>query len=324
MVTAHIPYLNSEIVVSDTMSRGFVRLYVFPEVDGTGEYLFGLQVRVKGEFTSPEQQIEVAQNTGIGIAKAKFLLRAFKQGSTHTVDLDEEFGAPDETALNLDQVTGIIGRALCRVHDHRKTVHLDIAGVAHELGVDQELIETAVLRMYDAGNLDLMSAQYGVRLTRQGIDKFNATSIGIDTAVEIVTMGIANRLDALKPGLGHQLSNLQGAASSTSSSGRELRGYGNRVRGYFKEITETIYEAAGLEENPEDDTTETKVWAVSKLAGSQSRTDRTMALARSLERTAMSFNEVARKSNQRQPVEAHLIMVYVVLVLGELLDAAQL
>jgi hypothetical protein len=286
--------------------------------------MFALRIRVNGDYSSLEQQLDAAQNAGISIAKAKFLLRSFRPGTTRTLDLAGELGTNNKSGLRRGQVVDVIGRALSRLNDSEQVAQLDVAGIAHELAVDCLMVEAAAEHMFDMGLIDVFEDPNGVRLTERGFETFDTTFETVETAIEVVIASVANRLNAIDSGLGFELTDLLDTANNARPASRELEGYGNQVREYFKEITDAVYQAAGLGESPGRDETEEKVRAVAKLSGSQSKEDRAVALAKSLEKSALSFNEIVHEPTHRRPVATQLLMVYVVLVLSELLDAARL
>jgi len=324
MDTQRYPYLDGEIVLSNRTSRGYVQLHVFPALKGSGEFSFGLQIRVKGEFSSDEYQLELTKNTGISIAKAKFFLRTFRKGSVYTVDLDDEFEDPYDSGLDSEQVVQKIGNPLARLYSSGTVAQLEIAGIAHELGVDPSLVWSAISRMRSAGTLEVASGGRGVMLTPLGAITFDAKSAGLDTAIQSVTASIAGRLNSLKSGLGRELSSLQNVASRIELSEIGLNGYGHQVRTYFTEITDIIYDATGFSDESSSDTTDEKIFTIAKLSGSETKTGRIVALSRSLDKTAFGFNESVLSSTTKRSVEINLLMVYVVLVLSELLDAANI
>ncbi|HIF72277.1 MAG TPA: hypothetical protein EYQ61_06975 [Dehalococcoidia bacterium] len=67
-----------------------------------------------------------------------------------------------------------------------------------------------------------------------------------------------------------------------------------------------------------------KGFSIAKLSGSQTKTGRIVALSRSLDKTAFAFNESVLSSTTKRAVEINLLMIYVVLVLSELLETANL
>ncbi len=243
MDTQRYPYLAREIVVSNRTNRDYVQLHVFPAQKGSGAFSFGLQIRVKGVFSSSEYQLETTKNTGISIAKARFFLRTFRSGAVYTVDLDDEFEDPYDSGLGPDQVVEKIGNALARLYASETIAQLEIAGIAHELGVDPSLVWSAISRMRRAGTLEVASGGRGVMLTPLGAETFDANSAGLDTAIQSVTASIVGRLNSLKSGLGRELSFLQNVASRIELSEIGINGYGHQVRTYFSEITDIIYDA---------------------------------------------------------------------------------
>jgi hypothetical protein len=178
--------------------------------------------------------------------------------------------------------------------------------------------------MRSAGTLEVASGGRGVMLTPLGAITFDAKSAGLDTAIQSVTASIAGRLNSLKSGLGRELSSLQNVASRIELSEIGLNGYGHQVRTYFTEITDIIYDATGFSDESSSDTTDEKIFAIAKLSGSETKTGRIVALSRSLDKTAFGFNESVLSSTTKRSVEINLLMVYVVLVLSELLDAANI
>lgn len=324
MNVATFPYLDCNIVISEGSNRGFVQLSAFPDADVSDDYLFQLRVRIKGEFSSGYQRIEMTKNAGIGIAKAKYLLRSYRHGSAFTVDLDNDFEEQDDYEITRSQATWMIGHALARLHGSGRVVNLDIKGIAHELGLDSSMVEAVVTDMAKSGTLEICSAGYGVKLTQRGAEVFDAISASKETALETTTKDIVSRLNTVRSGLGRKLSALMDTAAIARSSGEGLQQYGNQAREYFREITDVIYQASGFDRSRLNDTTERKISEIARNAGSQTKAFRIVALSKSLEKNARSFNEVTLDPTRSRLSQTHVLMAYVVLVLSELLDTATL
>ena len=322
MAEQHIPYLGGEIVVAGRVKSGYVEVYAFPDADGS-ESMFGLKIRLRGAFSSAEDKYEATKDAGVSIAKAKVLLGTFKAGSVTTIHLESDLGSADVSGMRRKQVINMLGRALARRHDTGEITHLDIPGIANELGVSVSLVQTAVLHMRDTDLLEMLTMSNGVRLTAAGIDSFESMRESIGMFAGNLADDTIRRLDVIKPGLGQELSELLETTTSTGPSGRELIGYGNQIREFVKEATDQIYTAAGLGESPGYDAIKAKAAAVARLAGSKTSANHTSAIAASFEAHASSFNDVVQAAAHRRPVEAQRLALYAVMFLGEMLDAGE-
>lgn len=203
---------------------------------------------------------------------------------------------------------------------------VDLHGLAVDLEVKDELVATAA-QFLESRGLVAGFGTFGKNthtghfwITTDGVAYVESQGLPVEAFLSQLYEDVLGRVSSLGSDLRAHLEALRAAAVGAGQSSEELAGYANGVRLFVEDLTQRLYEQAGLLGPVERNKTVFKVTELTKKAASDTSRNHVRALAEVVETHWRRLNSLQAGAVHAGTVEAQRLFAYTVLFVADLFD----